>query len=56
MRIDRGEEEQKIREERDPWLHEDRSGRGGFIRTDRGEEEQKIREERVEQSIQEERE
>ena len=29
MRTDRGEEEQKIREERDPWLHEDRSGRGG---------------------------
>jgi hypothetical protein len=32
--------------ERDPWLHEDRSG----------EEEQKIREERAEQSIREERE
>jgi hypothetical protein len=29
MRTDREEEEQKIREERDPWLHEDRSGRGG---------------------------
>ena len=38
MRTNRGEEEQKIREEgveqsireeRDPWLHEDRSERGG---------------------------
>ncbi len=29
MRTDREEEEQKIWEERDPWLHEDRSGRGG---------------------------
>ena len=56
MRTDRREEEQKIREERDPWLHEDRAGRGGFMRTDWGEEEQKIREERAEQSIREERE
>ena len=29
MRTNQGEEEQKIRDERDPWLHEDRSGRGG---------------------------